>query len=196
MAKLVAQDGIARIPLRSLSGAVRAYALVDTDLEPTLSAYTWGLSLGYAVRIGLSDGKRRGIRMHRAIMGAPDGLEVDHINRNRLDNRRANLRLATDAEQAQNLSKAKTYRGQLPTSQYRGVCWISRRRRWRAQVYIAGAIVFSKTFRDEAEAGAAAAAARLKWMSHTVEDIDPARIPAGKIDRQPATAEPSTTAVA
>jgi hypothetical protein len=74
MAKLVAQDGIARIPLRSRTGQVRAYALVDADLEPILSAFTWHLELdGYACRIAYVDGKKTGIKMHRVIMEVPSG---------------------------------------------------------------------------------------------------------------------------
>lgn len=45
---------------------------------------------------------RKGISMHRLIMGFPKGKEVDHKNRNGLDNRRDNLRIATKAENSKN----------------------------------------------------------------------------------------------
>ena len=59
----------------------------------------------YALRTVISpDKKTKTVRMHREIMNAPDGLLVDHINRNPLDNRRANLRLATYSQNMQMIS--------------------------------------------------------------------------------------------
>ncbi len=55
--------------------------------------------------------------LHRLVMGEPDGLEVDHINGNRLDARRGSLRIVTDAENKQN----SPARG--GTSIHRGVSW-------------------------------------------------------------------------
>jgi hypothetical protein len=62
----------------------------DADYE-WLSMWRWEYQSGYAVR--KEDG--RTIRMHREITDCPPGFDVDHINRNRLDNRRSNLRVVT-----------------------------------------------------------------------------------------------------
>lgn len=53
------------------------------------------------------------ILMHRAILGASDGVYVDHINGNKLDNRRSNLRIATPQQSAYNTTKPNKngYRG-------------------------------------------------------------------------------------
>lgn len=51
------------------------------------------------------------VRMHRVIMDAPKGMEVDHINGNGLDNRRCNLRLCTRRENQINTNKPKTFKG-------------------------------------------------------------------------------------
>lgn len=67
-------------------------ALVDELDYNLLSKWSWHRNRdGYANR---STGKSS-MSMHRQIMNPPIGLDVDHINRNRLDNCRSNLRVAT-----------------------------------------------------------------------------------------------------
>ncbi len=72
-------------------------ALVDDSDYEELIRYKWHLSTkGYAQR-AIRPGK--GITMHEHIMGPkPEGKFVDHINGNKLDNRRGNLRFVTTAE--------------------------------------------------------------------------------------------------
>lgn len=65
-------------------------------------------------------------RMHRYILQAPPHLQVDHKNGNSLDNRRSNLRLATNLENSSN-------RGNLKSSKYRGVVLVPHGlKKWRA----------------------------------------------------------------
>lgn len=80
----------------------------DADFE-ALNVRKWQVSAdGYArrsQRVGpRKEGRKLPIVMHRLIMGLSfgDGLEVDHINGNRLDNRRANLRVCLKRENARN----------------------------------------------------------------------------------------------
>jgi hypothetical protein len=107
--------------------------------------------------------------MHRQITGAPNGLEVDHRNRIRTDNRRANLLVVPHDRNAQNLGKNKTYYGRPTTSSHRGVFWNKRRKRWMATVTVDGVKVLNGFFIEEHEAAVAAAEARAKWMTHSVE---------------------------
>lgn len=66
--------------------------------------------------------------MHREVMELEPGVgQVDHRNRNRLDNQRQNLRLVTHAENMMNVGANKG-----STSQYRGVSWNPRLRKWVA----------------------------------------------------------------
>lgn len=84
-------------------------AIVDDEDFEQLSRFKW-----YAFRdsskrqqwrarrqVTIGKKKQRGILMHRQLMGFPPG-EVDHKNRDGLDNRRSNLRRATDSQQMSN----------------------------------------------------------------------------------------------
>jgi hypothetical protein len=103
------------------------FAIVDAEDYEWLSKYNWrttGGTEGYArSTIG---GKN--IFMHRLIMNPPAGMVVDHINQNRWDNRRSNLRVCTQAE---NLRNRRSCRG---TSRFKGVHWNARIRKWVASI--------------------------------------------------------------
>lgn len=100
--------------------------------------------------------------LHRWILGLQrgDGLIGDHINRNRLDNRRCNLRVVTPSGSSQNVSG----RGH---SRYRGV--YPMRDRWQARVKFEGVVHHLGTFDSEAEAAAVAHAKRLELMPFYVD---------------------------
>lgn len=77
-------------------------ALVDDGDYAEISKYSWhfkdGYGQGYAVRekqVSSNPRRRKLIKMHRAIMGAGGEDIVDHVNFNKLDNRRGNLRVVT-----------------------------------------------------------------------------------------------------
>jgi hypothetical protein len=67
--------------------------------------------------------------MHRVILNTPDGMKTDHINNDKLDNRRCNLRVCTDAQNMRNRGKQANN-----TSGYKGVFWSIPAGRWRAQI--------------------------------------------------------------
>jgi hypothetical protein len=92
-----------------------ARGLVSEEDYQNVKQYRWYISCGYVQ--GRVDGKV--ISLHHFIMGKPDkGLIVDHINQNRLDNRRENLRFATLKLNAHNRKKNMT---ETSSTQYKGI---------------------------------------------------------------------------
>lgn len=136
----------------------------DLDL---LSPYRWcarqARAAYYAQANRTVDGRRTSLQMHRLIMGVVDQPEVfvDHINRNTLDNRRANLRLLTPAESAQNKGKYAN-----STSRYRGVSWFAPNQKWVAKGGKGGKVFHLGYFENEEEAGNAAAAWRSQHLPY------------------------------
>ncbi len=100
------------------------YAYVDAADYEELSRYAWHLNGGYAVRH--EKGKR--IYMHREIMQAPQGMVVDHIDGNRANDCRFNLRVCTRAENQRNQRKRLGSQ-----SQFKGVTYCKQHRKWLAR---------------------------------------------------------------
>ena len=78
------------------------YAIVDKEDYKVLSKHKWFLhNQGYAIRHSFGKNNKMFL-MHREIMNAHNGQQVDHINSNKLDNRQNNLRFSTVAENSWN----------------------------------------------------------------------------------------------
>ena len=122
-------------------------AYVDAADYEELSRYTWHFaSGGYAGRYE----NRTLILMHRQIMSPPEGMQVDHIHHNRLDNTRVHLRVCTASENARNRSK----RG-CASSRYFGVTYNKRRKKWLASLKVEGRVREVGFSYDEKEAARA-----------------------------------------
>jgi hypothetical protein len=80
----------------------------------------------------------------------PDGLQVDHIDRNGENNLQSNLRLLTSAEQ-----KLNTLARKNSTSPYKGVSWSRHKLKWRSQVQLNKVKIFLGYFDTEIEAAIA-----------------------------------------
>jgi hypothetical protein len=111
-----------------LNGNSGKSVIIDDEDWPKVSSYKWYLhSAGYAVRTYMKDRKNYAIYMHREIMGSAQN--IDHINGNKLDNRKDNLRICTQKENTWNngVSTANT-------SGYKGVYWNKQRNKWAAKI--------------------------------------------------------------
>jgi hypothetical protein len=148
-----------------LSG--KQFALLDRADYERFGNRVWYLaSTGYARRKGpRNGGSQATVFLHREILGLAHGdSEVDHINRDRLDNRRVNLRLATRAEQCQNIpAKGR--------SRFRGVSFDSRsmKKQWRAGAKLNGRAHYLGHFETEEEAAEAASVFRREHMPYSQE---------------------------
>jgi len=88
--------------------------------------------------------------LHNLIMNPPEGMEVDHINRDGLDNRRQNLRIVTHCENQNNLPKRKD-----STSKYHGVYFENKRSKWVTYVNFNGIRKTIGRFNSEIQAAIA-----------------------------------------
>jgi hypothetical protein len=114
------------LPLSNCS----AFTLVDDADFLFLSQWAWRRSTkGYVVRSETINGKRVYMNLHRVIMNAPRGLYVDHIDNDKLNNTRSNLRLCT---QSQNQANRRLHKNN--SSGFKGVT--RRGNRWHARIWV------------------------------------------------------------
>lgn len=162
------EQSYCRLPLYDATGDIRAYTLLDPEDHKRFSGMSWHLARsGYVSRSVKSQGNRSTIYLHRAVLGLEqgDGKFADHINRDRLDNRSANLRVVTPGESVQNTGGVKG-----GSSSYRGV----KRHggRWQASAGLNGQRIHLGLFGNEIDAAATAAQWRHKNLPFAVEDPD------------------------
>lgn len=117
--------GAALIPLSR--GKV---AIVDAADYEWLMQWKWKARKGHSTFYALRRVDGHIISMHRVIMGVTDpGVLIDHANRNGLDNRRCNIRIATRSQNMHNRIASSNN-----TSGYKGVHWDARKRKWIAKI--------------------------------------------------------------
>jgi len=123
----------------------KGITFIDDEDYEWLNQYKWQLTdTGYA-KMALK-GKTK--RMHRFIMKEPDGLQIDHIDGNKLNNQKSNLRFATKSQNAMN-SKNRIN----TTSKFKGVSkW---RNKWFVKIQLNKKQYYLGVFKDENEAAEA-----------------------------------------
>lgn len=129
------------------------FALVDDADFPLISAFNWNVT--GPSRSGNWYAQRRTggrlLMLHRWMMNAPEGMQVDHINGNGLDCRRANMRVCSVKENHRNVRK----QGCPTSSRFKGVTWDKNRNKWMAKIKVDGRAKFLGRYDFEESAAAA-----------------------------------------
>lgn len=112
---------------------------------------------GYAIADKIIKGRRKIIKMHRLIMNTPFGMETDHKNGNRLDNRRNNLRVCTHSENQRNRPNPNRNN----KSGYKGVYW--HEDRWIARIWFNSESIYLGRHTNKIKAARAYNEAALKY---------------------------------
>jgi hypothetical protein len=136
-------------------------AIIDAADVPLVEGVNWYANnlphTVYCLNRSQNETKKTTIRMHRVIMGDPDGFQIDHIDGDGLNNRKSNLRLATRSENARNRRINKN-----STSGLKGASWVESRKRWRAEIRADGKQIHLGYFNTPEAAHAAYVAASEK----------------------------------
>jgi hypothetical protein len=142
------------------------FALVDDDDYERLNAHKWYAQRNpdtksyYAARRSKkSEGgkKRHLILMHREVMNAKPGEQVDHQNHDTSDNQKANLRLCTVSQNGANQSVRANNKSGL-----KGVSWDKQSKKWKAQISVNGKVQYIGLYSTAEDAARAYDAAAIK----------------------------------
>ena len=109
------------------------FAIIDDDDYERISKHKWTFAnAGYAYRKSPRPNPKA-LLMHRVVIRAKTGQEVDHINGDRLDNRKENLRFCTSSQNKANMKLRKDN-----TSGYKGVSLDKRDNVFQAYINVSG----------------------------------------------------------
>ena len=108
-------------------------AVVDDEDFEELSRFSWWYAKnGYAATTGSRKNGKKNTYMHIKLLGKKEGKITDHINGDRLDNRKENLRHVTVTQNLQN----SLHRNGGASSKYKGVFWRKEMQKWRSRITI------------------------------------------------------------
>lgn len=134
--KIIVKDNHAEVIITSPKRGIHI-AVIDIDDVNKIKNHTWCFAKGYAYAWSVG-------QMHRLIMNYPPNKEIDHIDRNRLNNRKSNLRICTRWENQQN---KETSNNEFP-----GISWHKRDELFYSRISVNGKRIYLGQFRTFIEA--------------------------------------------
>lgn len=146
--------------MRKIKLSQGKYAIVDDNDFEWLNQWKWylGSNKRYATRCKSRKLGKKRVYLHRLIMDAKKGEEVDHINGDKIDNRRENLRICTTMQNKHNYKIPITN-----TSGYKGVGWHKRDKKWTARIRVNYKLIHLGYYVDKIEAALAYNKAAIKY---------------------------------
>jgi hypothetical protein len=106
-------------------------AIVDDEDYSLLSRYAWSLDhKGYVKTSAFGTT----VKLHRMILNAPKDAQVDHINLDKLNNCKSNLRLCDNVLNQANTIKREFVNGKKTSSQFKGVSWVKSAGKFRVKI--------------------------------------------------------------
>lgn len=129
------------LKLTNAKGCVK----VDDETAEWAEEYRWHVHKGYAAFTRGSGGGAQRLYLHRILADAPKGEVIDHVNGDKLDNRRTNLRRATVSQNGANVAKLSTNKSGL-----KGV--VKHKDRFRAYIHKERKTFYLGTFGSAEEA--------------------------------------------
>lgn len=122
--------------------------IVDDQDFDDLNKFRWFYSCGYARRDPQINKIKNRVYLHRQVLGLSSNLgDVDHINGNKLDNRRSNLRLCTHQNNIRNQAIRSNNK-----SGYKGVSWDKSRNLWESRIYYKNKLLSLGRFKNAVDA--------------------------------------------
>jgi hypothetical protein len=136
-----------RVPLHNRYSDTPTHALVDGVDFVRVALRSWYVNAQGYPTCGVRNGRgSKTLSLQRFIMNPPEGMVVDHINRNKLDNRRENLRVVTYQESAFNRGVKKN----KVDSPLKGIR--AARNQWEARITVGGVLLSVGFFATATEA--------------------------------------------
>lgn len=124
------------------------FAQVDDEDFEYLNQFKWSYNHGYAKRGIKINGKWTGIRLHQEIMKPVNGISIDHIDRDGLNNQRSNLRLCNQSQN--NMNQCKQHK--FTSSQFKGVSYHNGCKLWTSNINLDGKRYHLGTYKTQESA--------------------------------------------